>query len=30
MLTKIYPAAVHGFDTDEVEMEVNGTGSDQI
>jgi hypothetical protein len=25
-----YPVAVHGFDADEVEMEVNGTGSDQI
>ncbi len=30
MLTKIYPVAVHGFDADEVEIELNGTGSDQI
>jgi hypothetical protein len=30
ILAKIYPATVHGFDADEVEIEVNGTGDDQI
>jgi hypothetical protein len=30
MLTKIYPVAVHGFDADEVEIELNGTGGDEI
>jgi len=30
MLAKIYPVTVHGFDADEVEIELNGTGGDQI
>ena len=30
MLSKIYPAAIHGIDAYEIEIKVNATGGDQI